>query len=153
MHLDRQCRLTLFLHFYGKRQSLLEKVRRGKGIWRKLLEEQAESGLSVTKFCELHELSSVTFYNWRQRLRNKSQSGELSSQVAARGRTCKSKLAGQDGLIELIVAGKPVAAASQPAADSRRLVEVSLAGHGDISPAAIWQLVAWIRDSDPVGGR
>ena len=136
-----------------------EKVRRGKEIWRKLLEEQAESGLSVTKFCELHELSSVTFYNWRQRLRNESQGGKLSSQVASRGRPGKSKLADQDGLIELIVDGKHVITASQPSVDSRRLVEVSLAGgvmvriHGDISPAAIGQLVASIRDSDQVGGR
>jgi hypothetical protein len=136
-----------------------EKVRRGKENWRKLLEEQAESGLSVTKFCELRKLSSVTFYNWRQRLKDESQSGKLSSQVASRGRPSKSKLANQDGLIELIVDGKHVSGSSQPPVDSRRLVEVSLAGgvmvriHGDISPAAIGQLVASIRDSDQVGGR
>lgn len=136
-----------------------EKVRRGKEIWRKLLEEQAESGLSVAKFCELRQLSSVTFYNWRQRLKDESQSGKPSSRVASRGRPSKSKRADQDGLIELIVDGKHVITASQPTVDSRRLVEVSLAGgvmvriHGDISPTAIGQLVASIRDSDHVGGR
>ena len=96
-----------------------EKVRRGKENWRKLLEEQAESGLSVTKFCELHQLSSVTFYNWRQRLKDESQSGKLSSQVASRGGPTKSKLANQDGLIELIVDGKHVSGSSQPTVDSR----------------------------------
>ena len=48
---------------------------------------------------------------------------------------------------------------ANPLLISRRVVEVSLAGgvmvriHGDISPAAIGQLVASIRDSDQVGGR
>lgn len=36
--------------------------------WRKILEKQAGSGLSVAEFCRREELSQASFYQWRKRL-------------------------------------------------------------------------------------
>lgn len=36
--------------------------------WRKLLEDQASSRLSVLKFCELRKVSQQSFYAWRKKL-------------------------------------------------------------------------------------
>jgi hypothetical protein len=36
--------------------------------WRKLIEEQSGSGLSIVKFCRLRGVSKQAFYSWRKKL-------------------------------------------------------------------------------------
>lgn len=36
--------------------------------WRRIVERQAESGLSIVRFCEREDVSTASFYNWRRRL-------------------------------------------------------------------------------------
>lgn len=36
--------------------------------WRRVVERQPESGLSVARFCEREDVSTASFYNWRRRL-------------------------------------------------------------------------------------
>lgn len=36
--------------------------------WRRLVERQAKSGLSIVRFCEREDVSTASFYNWRRRL-------------------------------------------------------------------------------------
>lgn len=36
--------------------------------WQRLVAEQAQSGLSVRAFCQRHEASEFSFYQWRKRL-------------------------------------------------------------------------------------
>ena len=37
-------------------------------IWRRLIAEQEQSGLSVWAFCQQHRTSEHSFYQWRKRL-------------------------------------------------------------------------------------
>ena len=37
-------------------------------FWRQLIEEQADSGLSVAIFCWQRDVSTASFYNWKRRL-------------------------------------------------------------------------------------
>jgi hypothetical protein len=36
--------------------------------WRRVVERQAQSGLSIAGFCEQEDVSPASFYNWRRRL-------------------------------------------------------------------------------------
>jgi transposase-like protein len=38
-------------------------------LWRELIAEQEQSGLSVRAFCQRHRTSEYSFYHWRKRLR------------------------------------------------------------------------------------
>ena len=40
--------------------------------WREVVERQAKSGLSVSRFCEREDVSPASFYNWRRRLAEKA---------------------------------------------------------------------------------
>ncbi|MEX0624350.1 MAG: transposase [Saccharospirillum sp.] len=42
--------------------------RRTPSQWQSLVEQQAQSGQSVPKFCSEQSISSASFYKWRQRL-------------------------------------------------------------------------------------
>jgi transposase-like protein len=48
--------------------------------WRERLERQRKSGLSIAEFCRQEEVSSVTFYTWRRKLR-----GPTAGHSSARG--------------------------------------------------------------------
>ncbi|KHT57742.1 hypothetical protein RJ44_15070 [Alteromonas macleodii] len=48
--------------------------RRTREQWQALVDEQAESELSVTKFCAQYDLTVSNFYLWRKKLSNDSQS-------------------------------------------------------------------------------
>jgi hypothetical protein len=37
-------------------------------LWRKLIAQQEQSGLSVRAFCQQHRTSEYSFYHWRKRL-------------------------------------------------------------------------------------
>jgi hypothetical protein len=43
--------------------------RRSAQAWQALLNEQAESGLTVTAFCHQASISPASFYRWQERLR------------------------------------------------------------------------------------
>ncbi|WP_081577004.1 IS66 family insertion sequence element accessory protein TnpA [Acidithiobacillus thiooxidans] len=47
--------------------------RRSAQAWQALLDEQAESGLTVTAFCRQASISLASFYRWQGRLRKASQ--------------------------------------------------------------------------------
>lgn len=36
--------------------------------WRELISRQAESGMTITAFCEFHRISTASFYQWRRKL-------------------------------------------------------------------------------------
>jgi transposase-like protein len=41
--------------------------------WQGLIEEHSRSGLSVPEFCKQREISSTSFYQWRAKLRRRSE--------------------------------------------------------------------------------
>jgi hypothetical protein len=42
--------------------------------WRKLIDRQKISGLSIATFCQRHSIAVATFYSWKGRLRQPQQS-------------------------------------------------------------------------------
>lgn len=48
--------------------------RRTREQWQALIDEQAESELSVSEFCAQYDLTVSNFYLWRKKLSNDSQS-------------------------------------------------------------------------------
>ena len=44
------------------------RVRRGSDEWQRLIDEQAQSGLTQAAFCEAQGLSLASFGNWKRRL-------------------------------------------------------------------------------------
>lgn len=60
--------------------------RRSRAQWRALLERAERSALSITAFCRAEGISTASFYTWRQRLQEASQSlpaGRASPVAAA----------------------------------------------------------------------
>jgi hypothetical protein len=45
--------------------------------WRKLIEEQERSGLSIAEFCRHKGFTSASFYQWRKKLRETPQPEDL----------------------------------------------------------------------------
>ncbi len=45
--------------------------RKREAFWRRVLEEQANSGVTVADFCERHLLSKTKYYWWKRQLRSK----------------------------------------------------------------------------------
>lgn len=43
--------------------------------WKTLIERHAASGLSVTEFCDSHDVSTASFYLWRRRLTDEPAAG------------------------------------------------------------------------------
>jgi hypothetical protein len=52
-------------------------------LWRKLIREQARSGLSIREFCQTRELPEGSFYSWRRELQ--ARDAEQESLEAVRG--------------------------------------------------------------------
>ena len=52
-------------------------TRRTKDDWRKLIEQQAKSNLSVTEFCKQNRLGQTYFYKQRSDLKKQSQSSSF----------------------------------------------------------------------------
>jgi len=50
-------------------------TRRDASTWRELVDRQEQSGLTVATFCESEALSVASFYGWRSKLRQKSDTG------------------------------------------------------------------------------
>ena len=51
--------------------SRAEARRKREAFWRRVLKEQAESGVTVTEFCERHLLSRTKYFWWQRQLRLK----------------------------------------------------------------------------------
>ncbi len=47
---------------------MTQRVRRDRRQWKKIIAEQAVSGLSARSFCQQESVGLVSFYQWRQRL-------------------------------------------------------------------------------------
>ena len=46
--------------------------------WSRLIQLREQSDLAIYDFCDLHEVSTASFYRWRQKLRNQvDQTGEF----------------------------------------------------------------------------
>lgn len=43
--------------------------------WRNILQQQAESGLSIAKFCRQESISAPSFYLWRRKLKERETEG------------------------------------------------------------------------------
>lgn len=46
----------------------ITRTHRSKSDWRKLIQQQVKSGLSVKTFCKQHRINDGGFYQWRKRL-------------------------------------------------------------------------------------
>ena len=44
--------------------------------WQKLIQEQAESGLSAAAFCKDHQINPQRFYFWRRRFKDESDASK-----------------------------------------------------------------------------
>jgi transposase-like protein len=53
-------------------------------LWRGILRRQAESGLSICRFCAAEGISESSFYAWRKKLRERQHGGTRTRQ--SRGR-------------------------------------------------------------------
>jgi Transposase len=53
-------------------------------FWRGILRRQAESGLSICRFCAAEGISEASFYAWRKKLRERRHDGTRARQ--SRGR-------------------------------------------------------------------
>jgi hypothetical protein len=52
------------------------KISREKELrWREVLKRQADSGLSIRKFCEAEGIAEPSFYAWRKKLRERRGDG------------------------------------------------------------------------------
>lgn len=53
--------------------------------WRGLLARQAESGLSVARFCRQESISAPSFYSWRRKLRGGAAPAERDGKAVTGG--------------------------------------------------------------------
>jgi transposase len=51
--------------------------------WRRLLEQQRDSGLSVRAFCDRHDLAVQSFYWWRRRLADRERPASAPDRCGA----------------------------------------------------------------------
>ena len=77
--------------------------------WRKLIEQQRESGLPVSAYCRRRGVSAASFFAWRRRLVGAAGAAEFKpvKVVSEAGRVRGAKSAARvDSVIELRLAGK-----------------------------------------------
>lgn len=75
----------------------IRRPRRSAAQWRKLIEAQAQSGLTQAQFCARHALALSSFQNWRRKL-NPSSSPDSAGFVEL---PLSGETAGSGCLIEL----------------------------------------------------
>lgn len=56
----------------------------GEAHWRGILRRQAESGLSISRFCAAEGISEPSFYAWRKKLRERQHDGTRARQSRVR---------------------------------------------------------------------
>ena len=80
--------------------------RRTREQWQVLVDEQAESELSVSKFCAQYDLTVSNFYLWRKKLSDDSQSlAQQDNWLAFDMPTSGNQSAGSTWEIELALPG------------------------------------------------
>lgn len=75
----------------------MEKIgrqRRSESAWRELVERHAQSGLTVSEFCEREGIKSASLYGWRSRLREGLQGEPSAVSAPRRTRSTESPPAG-----------------------------------------------------------
>jgi len=50
--------------------------------WRRQLQRQQQSGMTVAEFCRQHGLHAVTFYSWKRRFRDEAAAPATSSSMS-----------------------------------------------------------------------
>jgi hypothetical protein len=80
--------------------------------WRKVIEQQRESGLPVSAYCRERGVSAASFFAWRRRLVGAAGAAEfkpvklVSEARRACGAEAKSRRVGIDSAIELCLTGE-----------------------------------------------
>lgn len=72
--------------------------------WRRVIQQQQASGLTVAAFCRREGLSEPSFYSWRQRLRGKTTFAEVKVSPTTPLKACGITATGPGG-IELRLPG------------------------------------------------
>lgn len=66
-------------------RGVMQRGVRGEQAWSELVARQAESGVSVQEFCRGEGLSAWSLYEWRSRLRARSEGKAATESKAASG--------------------------------------------------------------------
>ena len=75
-------------------------------VWRKRVERQAGSGLSVVEYCSREGISTASFYTWKRRLRSRrAAAGTRSNKQVQRQGSQGRSLAG--GFVQVRLASSP----------------------------------------------
>jgi transposase-like protein len=75
--------------------------------WKKLVQAQAESGLSAAAFCKDHQVNPQRFYSWRRRFKDESDASK-----------------GGDAFLELVPSSKTQASGIRVRLDERLSIEL-----------------------------
>jgi putative transposase len=68
---------------------MMEKIgreRRSESAWREIVLRQAESGVSVSAFCESEGIKAASLYGWRSRFEQEAQGKSLGARAARKSR-------------------------------------------------------------------
>jgi len=79
---------------------LSKRIYRSKSEWRKLIEQQAQSGLSGLVFCQQQGLSAKTFYRQRKLLRQQNLIPIKSSFVRVQPKPINPVSSGQTAVLQ-----------------------------------------------------
>ena len=74
---------------------------RKEALWRRLVRQQADSGLCVRAWCGRHKVKVSQFYWWRTELARRDAQKSKAAFVAVR--VCEDALVGQEGSIEIVL--------------------------------------------------
>lgn len=72
-----------------------------EALWRRLVRQQADSGLCVRAWCGRHKVKASQFYWWRTELVRRDAQKSKTAFVAVR--VCEDALVGQEGSIEIVL--------------------------------------------------
>ena len=74
--------------------------------WRRRLERQSKSGLSISEFCRREKLSAHTFHVWRRKLAGRT-AGAPAAQLGRRRRVASAASPGPAGFWQLPLVAAP----------------------------------------------
>jgi transposase len=76
-----------------------------ESFWRRMVREQAVSGLSIRGWCRKHRLKETAFYWWRTQLARRDAQRSKSKTAFVPVRLAEDRSADTDGRIEIVLAG------------------------------------------------